>query len=577
MTDYPTVKSSFEKLWRLLSHEKTDISRIYLFAILAGVINLSLPLGIQAIINFIQTGLITTSWIILVAFVLAGLVLAGFFQLLQMYIIDKMSQRLFAHAAFEFAWKLPRLRLDDIDQIHIPERVNRFFDVLTLQKGLSKLLMDFSAAVLQVTLGLILLSLYHPLFIGFSLFVVVFMAAVYRITIPGGLRTNYRESSYKYQMVYWLEELAESMLTFKMAGTTNLHLEKTDQHVKGYLEARHQHFLVLARQYGFSVLLKFLIAGGLLIAGSLLVLEGQMNLGQFVAAEIIILLISSSVDKLITGLETVYDVLTAVEKIDEMAGLETEPDEGEPPGVRYEKPGVSISFDDVAFSYPGTRDALLSSLKFEVPAGKSLVIASDRAEESTALLHLAASSFNSYSGIIRIDGRNLREMNPAQLRTETGSFLNADYIFHGSVSENISIGRPHISREKIEEAARKTGALEWVSAQPKGFDTLLIPDGHQVPVHVKTKLLLARAIACSPRLMLVDLHQKELTPEEYQSLASVLEQTIKNGTTLITACRSKAIANFADEIIRLEFGHITFTGTPQTAEKEDWYATVFHS
>ncbi len=204
--------------------------------------------------------------------------------------------------------------------------MNRFFDTVTLQKGLSKLLLDFSAAVLQTVFGVLLLSLYHPYFIILGVSIIVVAFVIIRYTARDGMKTSMIESDYKYKMAFWLEESARNATTFKLAGVSDFILDKTNEIAEGYVKARKSHFKVLLSQYVTLATFKTFIITGLLVLGSLLVIDQRMNIGQFVASEIVIILIIGSVEKLMLSIETIYDVLTSVEKLDKIGKLDLEQD-----------------------------------------------------------------------------------------------------------------------------------------------------------------------------------------------------------------------------------------------------------
>ena len=334
-----------KRFWLLLKPDQGDIRNIYVYAIFIGLLNLSLPLGIQAIINLIQGGEVSTSWIVLIIFVVAGIALGGIMQIAQLRIIENLQQKIFTRAAFEFVYRIPRLRLEKLANQYAPELMNRFFDVVSVQKGLSKILVDFSSASIQVIFGLILLSIYHPFFIMFSLLLIILIYIIFKVTVRKGLETSLQESKYKYGIAHWLEELARTNTTFKLAGKTNLPLERVNERAESYISARDAHFSVLLKQYSLMVVFKVLVALGLLLIGGLLVIDQQMNIGQFVAAEIIILLVINSVEKLILGFETIYDVLTSLEKIGQVTDLELDSEGGIE--VSKEKKGLKISLGNV--------------------------------------------------------------------------------------------------------------------------------------------------------------------------------------------------------------------------------------
>jgi ABC-type bacteriocin/lantibiotic exporter with double-glycine peptidase domain len=304
----------------LLGNEKKDIGYIYLYALVTGVISLSLPLGIQAVFNLVSGGLVFSSIYLLIGLVILGVLVTGLLLVGQMSLVEILQQRIFAKAAFEFTYRLPRIQPDALAGYYPPELMNRFFDVLTIQKGLPKLLIDLTAAGVQIIFGLLLLSAYHPIFVGFGAFIVLVIWLICRIYGPSGIKTSLNESKYKYKVVAWLEEMAGDLPTYRFRqadGTIDTlePIDKMDNLVANYLTYRNQHFSVLKRFFYSGVAFKTVITGGLLILGTTLVVGREMSLGQFVAAELIIVLITSAVDKLLSGIDTVFDMLTAVEKI----------------------------------------------------------------------------------------------------------------------------------------------------------------------------------------------------------------------------------------------------------------------
>ncbi|MGB0979880.1 MAG: ABC transporter transmembrane domain-containing protein, partial [Croceimicrobium sp.] len=391
-------KLPLQRFWQLLSTERKDVGKIYVYALFNGLLTLSIPLGIQAIINLIQSGTSSTAWVVLVIVVLLGLALAGIFQIFQLSVAERIQQRLFVNASIEFAYRIPRIKLSALKNYYPPELVNRFFDVLTVQKGLYKLLFDFSVASLQIVFGLILLSLYHPFFIAFGFFLIFVLMIFFRLTSRRGLETSIQESNSKYEVVSWLEELGRNLSTFKMAGRTDLPMEQADKLSTNYLRSRRAHFSVLLRQYGSLVFFKVLIAGGLLLLGGLLVFDAQMNIGQFVAAEIVIVQIISSVEKLVYSIETIYDVLTGLEKLGAVTDLELE-NQDESDQLRLENGDkLKVKVKNLNLNSPQWGHRILSDLNFEINHGEKIGIAGGMSSGKSSLLQLIAGLFDSYEG-----------------------------------------------------------------------------------------------------------------------------------------------------------------------------------
>jgi len=363
----------FRRLIRMLSLDRREILTIYAYAIFSGLINLSLPLGVQAIIGFVVSAEFSASWGLLIFVVVLGVAVSGVIQVLQLTLTEVLQRRIFTRASFEFAYRIPRLKGEFLQGLYAPELVNRFFDTLTLQKGLSKILVDFSGATLQILFGLMLLSFYHPFFVFFGLFLLVLMSLIFWYSGPKGLESSIMESNYKYKVAHWLEELARVMGTFKLAGVSSLPLERTNEFVNKYLTFRKQHFKILVFQFSNIVAFKTLITAGLLILGSMLVINQEINLGQFVAAEIIILLVLSSVEKLILSMETVYDVLTGVEKMGQVTDI---PIENDSQNSAYDLVGehsFTLELSALDYVYPESNRLVLDQIGLLIQEGDRIV------------------------------------------------------------------------------------------------------------------------------------------------------------------------------------------------------------
>lgn len=165
---WPSRQIAFGKLSELIKLERKEISSIYFYAILNGLVQLSLPLGIQAIIGFVLGATMVTSVYVLIFFVVLGTLVVGILNIYQMKIIEKIQQKIFVRYTFNMGLKIPGFDLLSIDKYYLPDKINYFFDILTVQKGISKLLLDIPIATIQIILGLVLLSFYHPLFIVFG-------------------------------------------------------------------------------------------------------------------------------------------------------------------------------------------------------------------------------------------------------------------------------------------------------------------------------------------------------------------------------------------------------------------------
>jgi len=544
-----------KRFWRLLRPDKQEIRNVYIYAIFNGLINLSLPIGIQAIINLIQGGRISTSWIVLVLFVVTGIVLSGVMQVNQLRLTENLQQKIFTRAAFEFAYRIPRIKMEKLYKHYAPELMNRFFDVVSVQKGLSKILIDFSTASIQVFFGLILLSVYHPFFIVFSLILVALVWLIFKITFRRGMETSLKESKSKYRIAHQLEELARTHITFKLAGKTQLPMEQIDETGKEYLGHREGHFLILVKQYWLMIGFRAVVAMGLLVIGGILVMEQQMNIGQFVAAEIIILLIMSSVEKVILSLEGIYDVFTSIEKIGQVTDLELEDDEGISVEETCDSGGMEIEVKNLCFHYPDQSVNVLSNLNLTIKSGENILITGDNNSGKSTLLYLLAGLYKPCEGYIAYNDIPVGNYHPESLRSYIGDCLMDEKLFEGTVMENISMGRPRATTENVQWAIEMLGLKDFIKELPKGYLTVINPQGQQFSKGIIDRLLLARAIADKPKVLLIKDAFTLFSIEERTKILDFLMDK-SNPWTLILASSNPDLKVNMDKVFELVNGKI---------------------
>ncbi|MCB0477180.1 MAG: ATP-binding cassette domain-containing protein [Crocinitomicaceae bacterium] len=543
------------RLFRLLKPDSKEIRNVYVYAIFNGLVALTLPLGIQAIVNLIQGGSVSTSWIVLVCIVVFGVAASGLLRIAQLRITENLQQKIFTRAAFEFAYRIPKIKLEELYNKYAPELMNRFFDVISIQKGLSKILIDFSAAGLQVIFGLLLLSFYHPFFIIFSLILIALVFAIFRFTSKRGLLTSLRESKYKYEVVYWLEEIARTSNAFKLAGKTSLHLEKTDKNVGNYLREREAHFKVLVRQYYLLIIFNVVVASGLLALGGILVMEQLMNIGQFIAAEIIVLLIMNSVEKLIVSLETIYDVLTSVEKIAQVTDLEIENEDGIDLQKECDHCGLSVKLERLSFAYPEQEVNTLKSVDLEIESGEKIVIAGENGSGKSTLLQIIGSLYVPTEGMIFYNNVSQSSLDLCSVHTTIGDAISQEDLFEGTIVENITMGRPAASIENVKWAIEKLGLGDYVSHLPKGYDTILDPTGRKIPRSISQKLLLARSIVIKPKLLLLEDAFEHFEVEERQRIVDFLTDK-ENEWTMVAVSSDPYLSSKVDRVLIMKEGKI---------------------
>ena len=545
------IPSPLTRILNLVKLERKEITAVYIYAILNGLIQLSLPIGVQAIIGFVLGASMRASLIVLIGLIVLGVLAVGIMQINQMKVIEKIQQKIFVRYSFAFADHIPKLDLKKIDNIYLPELVNRFFDIPVLQKSLSKILLDIPTASIQILFGLILLSFYHPAFILFGTILIILLWIILRFTGSNGLQTSLEESTFKYKVAGWLEETARVIRSVKSAKSTELHLGKTDERVIDYLKARNNHFKILLFQYNVLVLFKTVITAAMLIVGTILLVNQQLNIGQFIAAEIVILLVLNSVEKLIMNLESVYDTLTSIEKIGNLTDNPFEKN-GSFQLSKSDK-GLKLEMKAVSFSYNDEND-VLENISLQIQSGERVCISGKDSSGKSTLLQLMAGAFTDFKGVILLNDVPLGNYELSSVRSQTGVLMNVQDIFLGTIRENISLGNEDVTLESIAELAGKVGLNDFIETLKTGYDTMLDPIGKRLPRNVIHKLLLVRALAGKPRLLLLEepwLNTESGNRPQIMKLLNELKDT-----TVIVVSNDEEFAAGCDRVLTMTDGSI---------------------
>jgi ABC-type bacteriocin/lantibiotic exporter with double-glycine peptidase domain len=336
-----------------------------------------------------------------------------------------------------------------------------------------------------------------------------------------------------------------------------LPVDKTDHLVTHYLDARTRHFKVLVMQYWALIVFKVLITAGMLIVGGVLLVQNQINIGQFVASEIVILTVLASVEKLIQSLDKVYDVLTSVEKLGKVLDKPLE----HTGSMQIDSSnGLSVSMQKLSFGYHEAAQ-ILKGISFTVNRGQKVCFMGTEGSGKSTILRLLTGSYMEFEGSITINDGPLGNYNPNSLRSITGILFHQQDIFEGTLHENIALGDTSITSTQIVELARKIGLESFLSSLKNGFDTPIDAVGKRLSGGVIRKILLLRALLSQPRLLLLEEPWQGLDDERQNQVKGYLLKETP-GTTVLVTTNDESFARQCDYVIVLEHGTILKQGTP---------------
>lgn len=534
------------RLFALIWPDRGDLWAIVIFSIVVGILALASPIAIEALVNTVAFGQYLQPVIVLSFILFVFLGFAAAIRGLITYIIEIVQRRLFVRVVEDLAYRLPRVQHSAWDSTYGPELTNRFFDVMTLQKIAAALLLDGIAIVLQTIIGMAVLAFYHPFLLGFDVVLLGMIMFTVFVLGRGAVKTAIKESKVKYSIAAWLEELSRNPTAFKMHGGTQLALDRADLLTVEYLEARKKHFRVVLRQILFALGLQAVAATVLLGLGGWLVITGELTLGQLVAAELIVMMIVGSFAKLGKHMESFYDMLAGVDKLGYLFDLPVEAHD-KLFHLRDDMP-ARLTVDHVSYRYPTA--TAVSGLSLDVEPGERIAITGPDGCGKSTVIDLLSGLRHPQSGHVEVDGIDIREVRPDSLR-EHIALARGIEIFNGTIAENVHLHRPQINARDIRDALEAVGLLETLMRLPEGLNTELQSDGKPLSSMLARRLMIARAIAGRPRLLLIDGTLDGLSSESLRDVLDGLVQGSERPMTVVIATSQQAVIQMCDRVVNL--------------------------
>lgn len=517
------VERALGRLRALIHLERGDLWVVIVYAIGIGALSLASPIAVQALVNTVAFGSVLQPLFVLTLLLVAGLSFAAVLKAFAAFVVEVLQQRLFVRAVADVARRLPRVDLGAHHSAHGPELVNRFFDVVIIQKACATLLLDGVSVALQAAVGMALLAFYHPMLLAFDVALVIALTAIVMLPLRAAIASSLRESTCKYEAVAWLEEVARSPVLFKSEAAMRHAVTRAELLARAYLTARRAHFARVVRQLIGGLGLQVIAGAALLGVGGLLVLERQLTLGQLVAAELVVTAVSASFATLGKHLEKFYDLLSALEKLGKLIDLPLEP----LGGAREFSNGPARLL---------LRGALRGHGNLEVAAGERVLVAGGCGDGKSELLDLCFGVRRPEHGQVEIDGVDLRMADLPALRDQI-ALVRAGDLFNASILDNLRVGAPQVPLTTLRVALSLVDLGDAIAELPKGLDTVLAPVGTPLSGAQSRRLVLARALSSQPRLLLIDgvLDGLALPPEKHEALLEHIFSTDAPWTVLVVS------------------------------------------
>ncbi len=226
------------------------------------------------------------------------------------------------------------------------------------------------------------------------------------------------------------------------------------------------------------------------------------------------------------------------------------------------KGSPAVRFDSVVFAYESDRP-ILHGISFEIPAGKTVAVVGPSGSGKSTLARLLFRFYDVSSGAITIDGQNIRHVTQSSVRRAMGIVPQDTVLFNDTVRYNIAYGRPDASEAEVEQAAKAAHIHDFISATPKGYDTMVGERGLKLSGGEKQRVAIARTLLKNPPIVIFDEATSALDSANERAIQSELQTAAQNKTTLVIAHRLSTVVD-AHEILVLEAGHIVERGSHQT-------------
>lgn len=549
--------SPYARLGQMIFEDRFDLFLITVYTFFTGLFSLAIPLATQIIVNMMAAGVFLQPLMVIAISVLGALSFVAFLRLLTLWLVEQIRQRTFARVALRLAYRVPRIKHSALSNEYLPELVNRFFDTITVQSGWFGFLLDAPAAALQVIVGLTLLAFYSPWLLLFDLAVIVFFLLEVFVFGFGGFRTRSAETTQRFRIAEFLEELARCAPGIKVNGTPPHLVTHVDKLLVEYVNLRRKHFNVLFRQATALFFFQALASAGMLGIGGALVVNRQLTMGQLVASLLIVNMVLPALERLVRNMQNVFELLSALGKIGYVEDLPLERRGGVE--LPRSSQGARVDIRGLSFAYQEGKE-VLQGVDLSLAAGERISLFGPNGSGKTTLAAILAGLIDPGGGIVQVNGIDVRDADLNSLRKVVTLMSDDNEIFPGTVIDNITLGREDVSHMDVLWALDIVSFNDDLVSLPDGLKTELEAYGRNLSRGQIQKLLLARSIVKRPQLLIFD---EAFTAIEEKTKLQILDRLYSEDLnwTIIDISHDADSIMRSDRIVLLFDGKVVESGT----------------
>jgi len=495
-------QSTLSCLGVLFRLERRILALIFSYSLAIGLFSLIVPLTVQELVNTFAFAIQPITILTLAGIMVTGLLFVGAFRALQFYAVEMIERRVFARVALSMAQQFPRLQFLGFQ----PRYANYFMETVFMQRALSVLLVDVIKVIVGGAVGMTILVFYHPYFLLYNTLLLAGFGVVVFLMAHGGLKATIDMSDAKYATQHWLQEVSDNLLHFKATDSQALVMGRTDELVQTYVERRQARFAILIRQFLASVGWQAVAHSGLLATAGWLLFNGQLTLGQLVAAEVVVYGLLLNFDAVIKRMGHVYYFLTSLNELNLFFSLPKD-DVSATLSIPLPDPtsqGIRVTCKDLAVTSPGP-PSIFERFNLELTPGEKIGIYARTTAAKTTLARVLAGLETPTGGVIRYNGVDLRHLDLHAINRCRGFMIDSHLsLFDGTIEDNIVLGRTYIPYSHVQWALGFTELDEDIDALPQGLKTHIRALGtSSASTHI-TQILLARTILSRPPILIFD-------------------------------------------------------------------------
>ncbi len=555
--------SSFRNFIKFVTPYKLILFEVFIASLLLNIFGLATPIFTQNIVDKV----LNHGNISMLNMMLIGMLIVVVFRLMTMvvrqYLIVHTSMKIDLRMLVQFYKHMLALPLGYFKVRKIGDFITRFGENVKIRRFLTDTALTI---VLDSILIVVYLSLMFYYNVRMTVMVLIFIPVFVLLTLiftPILKRLNIRSFGARTESQSHLIESINAIDTIKASHNEFPTRWKWEDKFIKSLNVDFKLFKTAVYFNSIGEFIASLSSTYILWYGALTVLNGNMSVGELMAYMALMGSVITPINRIITVWDDIQETLVSVDRLNEVFTATPEFPEGgdQHTGVVLKEPRGEIKFEDVFFRYGGEDDPyILSNIDIEIPAGQRLAIVGRSGSGKTTLAKLVARFYNVTEGKILIDGHDIKNLNLSNLRRMVGFVLQESFVFNGSIRDNIAMGDPAETLEKVIEAAKLANAHEFITGLGMGYDTRIGESGLQLSGGQRQRIAIARALYTQPKIIIFDEATSSLDTESEQAIQNNFSSILKDKTALIIAHRLSTVRN-ADQIIVLDNGEVVERGT----------------